>query len=225
MAVGNTLPSCDDVLEYLCVPGIKSDINNLVARYKEISKESKRLFAAPAEERILTKLVWPLRYAKSCYMVGNYLGTIALCGMVAEMIAILAFEMSTILVNGKPLDEQAETNIFGSRFERLGQDRRVSILKAYNLIDDELKASFDIIRDKRRLYLHFYSQDYSHLAPNAVEVFNATVKIVVEIIGQDIRDGKIILKPAMLNYLKKKGIARPNEETRDESGNQNNHKK
>ena len=69
-------------------------MKSLIKRYKEISKEKVRFFAAPAEERILNKLVWPLRNAKASYMVGNYLGTIALCGMVSEMVAILLFDIS-----------------------------------------------------------------------------------------------------------------------------------
>lgn len=205
-------PDCKAVLRFICTPGIESNLESLINRYREISKEPKRLFAAPAEERILTKLVWPLRHAKACYMLGNYLGTISLCGMVAEMVVILIFEISNISINSKPLDKVAEVGLFGSRFEKLGQERRVAVLRAYNLIDDDLKSHFDKIREKRRQYLHLYSQDHDQLAPDAIEVFNATVTIVVNVIGQDIRDGKIILKPALLKYLEERGIVKPLEQ-------------
>ncbi len=82
------------ILNFICTPGIGSERDKLISRYKEISIEKQRLFAAPYEQRLLDKLIWPLRHAKAGYMVGNYLGTIALCGMVAEMVAILRFEIS-----------------------------------------------------------------------------------------------------------------------------------
>lgn len=189
---------------FLCAPGIKNDSKSLIKRYHEIN-ENKKLFAAPVEEHILTKLIWPLRYAKGCYMLGNYLGTIALCGMVAEMITILLFDISDISINDKPLDEDAQVGLFGSRFEKLGQERRISILRTYNLIDDNLKSLFDIIRKKRRLYLHLFSQHHNQLVSDSIEVFNATSEIVVSVIGQNIKGGKLILNPTLQRYLEKKG--------------------
>jgi len=167
----------------------------MISRYKTISVESIRLFAAPAENRILAKLVWPLRHAKACYMTGNYFGTMSLCGIIAGIIAILLFEISDFTINGKV--------ITGSEFEKLGQLGRVAILKTYNLIDDQLKNNFDLIRTKRRRYLHIYSQDHDELSGDVVEVFKATVTIVAKIIGQDVRDGKIVLNPALVRYLEK----------------------
>ncbi len=58
-------------------------------------------------------------------MVGNYLGTIALCGMVAEMVAVLLYEISNFSLKNRPMTEQDQTSVFGSKFEKLGQDRRV----------------------------------------------------------------------------------------------------
>ena len=67
-------PECQHVLNFICTPGLADDVDSIVSRYKEISTERQRLFGAPAEERILDKLVWPLRHAKSGYVLGNYLG-------------------------------------------------------------------------------------------------------------------------------------------------------
>jgi hypothetical protein len=201
------------VLRFLCTPGINSDLQSLVKRYQEISQEPKRLSVAPAERHILEKLVWPLRHAKACYMLGNYLGTIALCGMVAEMVTILIFDISDATINNKPIDKSTQVQLFGSHFEKLGQERRVAVLHGLNLIDEKLKSSFDVIRSKRRLYLHFYSQDHSQAALDAVEVFNATVEIVVRVIGQDFKDGKILLNPDLIRYLKQRGIVEPLEQS------------
>ena len=143
-------PTPESVLDFLCTPGVDSDVTALVRRCREISTEPEPLFAAPADERILDKLVWPLLHAKGSYILGNYLGTISLCGMVSEMLAILIFEVAEPEINGARMTEAAQRELFGSSFEKLGQERRVSILHAYGLIDDALKTSFDRIRTTRR---------------------------------------------------------------------------
>lgn len=198
-------PKYKTILSYICKPGISSNIPDIVNRYKEISREKTRLSIAPAEPNILEKLIWPLRNAKACYMSGNYLGAISLCGMVAEMVAVLLFEISDISVKEKNLDRVTQRNLFGSDFEKLGQERRVNILRAFQIIDDELKKYFDTIREKRRRYLHLYFQDYSRIAPDAIEVYLVAVNIVVKVIGQDIKEGKILLNPALVKYLHRKG--------------------
>jgi hypothetical protein len=194
------------ILNFICTPGIGSEIDELVSRYKEISIEKPRLFAAPYEQRILDKLIWPLRHAKAGYMIGNYLGTIALCGMVAEMVAILLFEISNFSLNNKPMSEQNQSSVFGSEFEKLGQDRRVKILYAYGIIDDHLKKAFDQIRTKRKRYLHIWSQDHDRLPADAIEAYNAAISIVVSAIGQDLQEGKLVLNPKLVKYLDQKGI-------------------
>lgn len=197
--------SYEVIMDYICTPGLKSDIQSMIDRYKEISVEPMRLNVAPAEDRILTKLVWPLRHAKACYMAGNYLGTISLCGMVAEMITMLLFDISNVSINGKALNREGEIGLFGAEFEKLGQERRISVLRTYNLIDDQLKFSFDRIRTKRRRYLHIYSQDHATLASDAVAIFKEAITVVVKVIGQELSDGKIILNPALVKYLEREG--------------------
>ena len=140
-------PPPESVLDFLCTPGVDSRVAALVRRCREISAEPEPLFAAPADERILEKLVWPLLHAKGSYMLGNYLGTISLCGMVAEMLAILIFEVAQPNLNGQGITERLQRDLFGGSFEKLGQQRRVTILHACDVINDELKDSFDRIRD------------------------------------------------------------------------------
>ena len=110
-------------------------------------------------------------------MLGNYLGTISLCGMVAEMLAILLFEIAELEYHGKKMTRTDERGLFGNSFERLGRDRRVSILYANRLIDKELKDSFDAIRSNRRQYLHFWSKDYRQLPKDAVSCYRDVLKI------------------------------------------------
>ena len=57
-------PTLEAILRFLCPPDEPVDIDNLLARYRQISTEPVRLFLAPAERRILDKLIWSLRNAK-----------------------------------------------------------------------------------------------------------------------------------------------------------------
>ena len=110
-------PAPESVLDFLCTPGVDSDVAALVRRCREISAEPEPLFAAPADKRILDKLVWPLLLAKGSYILGNYLGTISLCGMVSEMLAILIFEVAEPQINGAKMTEaaQREAHAFPAR--------------------------------------------------------------------------------------------------------------
>jgi len=210
-------PTLESLVEFICTPGIGTDLENLVSRYKEISKEKPRLFAAPVEQRILDKLIWPLRHAKAGYMVGNYVGTIALCGMVAEMVAMLLFEITSFSLNNKPMTEQDQSSVFGRKFEKLGQQRRVQILHAYGVINDKLKKAFDLIRSTRNKYLHLWSQDHEQLPADAIATFNAAIEIAVAAIGQNIQDGKLILNPSLVKYLSRKGVYKDKDE-KDDTG-------
>ncbi|MCH8836571.1 MAG: hypothetical protein IIA60_02090 [Candidatus Marinimicrobia bacterium] len=198
----------NDVLEFICRPSQDRSVDTLVSRYKEISTEPKRLFAAPAEERILDKLVWPLKNAKASYMIENYLGTIALAGMVSEMVAILMYELAEFTLNQKPVTEAKQRSLFGSTFEKLGQTRRVQVLSSLDFIDDETESAFKNIRMIRRNYLHLWSQDHTELPKDAISAFQSAVSLIIKVIGQDIEDGKIRLNPAMARYLEKKGLYR-----------------
>lgn len=204
--------SPESVLKFICSPGIGSNIENIVSRYKEISIEKKRLFAAPSEQKILDKLILPLRHAKASYMCGNYIGTIALCGMVSEMVAVLLFDISDFRLNNKSMSENDQKAVFGSKFDKLGQERRVLILFSYGIVDEEIKVSFDKIRDIRRRYLHLWSEDHNRLSYDAIICYNAAMSIVVWVFGQNIIDGKIILNPSITKYLEKHGQFRDEDE-------------
>ena len=201
--LGHTELSLQSVLNFLCAPNDNASTTALIERYKVINDRSEGLHCVPTEARILENIIWPLRHAKGSYIVGNYLGTISLCGVVSEMLAILLFKSSEIQINGSPLTESGEKAIFGRRFEKLGQERRVSILYGYKMIDQEIKDTFEKLRAKRNRYLHSWSEDCKSLHQDAVDCYQAASKITLFVIGQDLDDGKLLLKPNIIKYLRK----------------------
>ncbi len=159
------------------------------------------------EPRILDRMIWPLRYAKTCYIIGNYTGTIALCGMVAEMVAILTFEMSEIKLNNQQITAEDQTKLFGSTFEKLGQYKRINVLEGFRVIREELKQQFETIRQIRNKYLHFWSKESENIEEDARKAFGSAVHLVAKTIGQGIVDSRMLkLNPAFEKYLDKQGL-------------------
>ena len=113
-------PTTETMMRAMCAPGVASDTQSVRARYQEITEVQPTLFAPPADDRILNQLIWPLRYAKASYVVGNYLGTISLAGIVAEMTAILMFDLLEPHVGDRPMGEAEQKQMFGRSFQELG---------------------------------------------------------------------------------------------------------
>lgn len=201
------VPAYEAIVKYFCRPIEDPNPERVIARYHEIKQGAERLFAVPLEENILLKLIWPLKHAICSYMVGNYLGTISLCGLVAEMASILLFKISPIFINNRRFNEEDQKKIFGRTFERLSQGRRIEILHGYNIIHEDQAKALKLITDKRNPYLHRFDQDHTLLAGEAKEAFNATVSFIVDVIGQGVdSQGRILLSPKLLKYLEDAGL-------------------
>lgn len=196
------------IFQFLCQPSTNSSTDDFKKRYSDITSKETKIFIAPAETQILQNLIWPLKHAKGSYCCENYLGTIALCGMVAEMIAILLFEVSKVTINRQVMDEKTQKGMFGSEFERLGQERRIDVLFTCGLMDSDTKGKFNLIRERRRKYLHLYSQSHDDIKKDACEVYSSATALFVKIVGQDVSNGKIKFNPLVTKYLQEKGVIR-----------------
>jgi hypothetical protein len=195
----------EDLRRYLCQPGLDFALDAIVGRYKEISiEENDRIFVSPVG--ILQKLIWPLRYAKGSYALGNFLGTIALCGMVMEMTALLIFEAFDayhgIRAGRKTLDAKFQGYFREDAFERLGQGERVRLLLRLGLIDKDVKQRFDTVRNVRNRHLHLMSHPLRRVEKDAVNVFIDTVRTVKYALGLDVKESRLALRPEILAWLK-----------------------
>jgi hypothetical protein len=197
------MPSDQKIVRYLCDPNVKSDLQDVIQRYGQICKEEALLFAVPYEPVIFEKLIWPIKNAKASFILGNYLGTIALCGMVAEMIAIMLFDMYRPQINGQMMTEKDEVSLYGSKFEKLTQERRIGVLTVSNIIGDEIRSYFNNIRILRRQYLHLWSHKHSTILADSITCYKSAVKILSWVIGQDVKEGILQLKPTLMKYLGK----------------------
>jgi hypothetical protein len=183
-----------DILEYVKGYTMMPNVKNFVRNYEAISENINRLFAVPAETQINTKLIQPLRHAAGSFMLGNYLDTIAMCGFVSEMMTIFLYETSNIVINDNKISDLAD-DIFGRSFEKLGQDRRLKILKGFSIIEQDIFEKFDKIRLMRARYLHRFNEDHAQIAPDAKEIFASTLDLLISVFGQQIKDGKVYYNP------------------------------
>jgi hypothetical protein len=187
-----TIPA-ERLLDYLFAPSSERGRDAFVARYREIMAAVPDPFAvAPNEPNILNKLVWPLRHAKGSYALANYLGCIALCGMVGEMAAILLWDISKVRLSGREMNPSEERALLGSTFERLGQERRAQVLQVFGFINADTKVAFDSLREIRRKYLHLFSHSHEQVAADAQKAFHDAAEAVKVVLGQSFEDGKFI---------------------------------
>ncbi len=168
----------------------------------------------PLAEPIFEKLVWPLRHAKNSYTLGNYVGCIALCGMVGEMVAMLLWDISKVTLQGQSMTTILQRVMFGRTFEKLGQDRRVAVLHGLKLVYDAAKSGFDSLRAIRSKYLHLFSQSHTQVAQDARRAYENALQVVAIVLGQTLADGGVVLRPDLEAYLFDKGIIpRPESDT------------
>jgi hypothetical protein len=207
-------PDEREILRYLTDLPESGTADLFVKRYKELMSVLENIIvASPADELFLQKFIKPAQYAIKSYVLGNYLGSIAICGMVAEMSAILIYSMADKNIRDRKFTTEDERNIYGREYEKLGQERRVDILKALGFVDDATFGSFEAIRKSRNRYLHYLSQDHSGIENDAKESLIAATRILHFIIQPSIVPNGLALNPALVKYLVEQGIMEPMEES------------
>ncbi len=205
---GEAVPDSEAMLSVLCRPGVPHDTRSLGDRSRRISATARELFAVPDEPAILEKLVWPLREAKASYVLGNHLAVVAMCGSVGEMVAVLLMRLAEVELRGKEWKDGGGAP-FEEWIEGLRQADREKILRRHSLVGQGVLEVFRMVRLTRNRYLHRWSQGHASLAKDAEACFHAATGLVVEAIGQDVREGRIVLNPRLVSYLEREGLYRP----------------
>jgi len=196
-------PEWEEIMRELgSVFGSPPNFDELKQRYEEAT-EKFQIFAVPSEPKIVSKLLEPLHGAKAAYVLGNFLSCIALCGMVAEMVAILMYEVREFTINGNALDQKTQKGVFSMSFEKLGQDRKIEVLGALLMINEQERQAFTTVKTIRKNYLHYLSQPHDRIREDARNAFGETAKLIVWLMGLSVAPGTMVLDQRFINYLKK----------------------
>ena len=181
-------------------------LKHLKAQYKRITCAEGRyeLRTIPEEERILQRLVWPLRDAKVAFMVGNYLGTIAMAGVLAETVTMLHFELQA-----PDLDQQRVRGAFAAEresgdFESLDQVKRVAVLKRLKLLTKSQVDWLGQIRSIRSRQLHLLSLNFPS-EKEALHCYLCALKLVYTITRKPKTRRAIAVHDKLMRLIHDKG--------------------
>jgi len=177
--------------------------NEVLERYVEATTKDLHTTIVPHTDEILERLLKPLRGAKRNYCLGDYAATIALCGIVGEMLAILLWKINDVRLKGMPITEREEEGLFGWTFERLGQEKKIKILETFGHINNSQYDLFKDIKESRRPYLHLWSADFTNEREDALDVFKKTFILFKDITGIGLADaGTVKVNPLLMKLLK-----------------------
>lgn len=201
-------PSADEILVFLCGT-YSAKPEKIVARYSELH-EGIRIQAVPLVDYIHKKIVIPLLQAQSSYMAANFIATIALCGIVAEMLSNLAWELfhPHLRIEKKELTVEMQKALFGMPVENMTQEARLNLLLAVNVLTDSTYQKFKRVKDVRNEYVHFHKTNPTDQTQKeqAAEMFRLIQELVCDVIGQDFSNGSFNLNQAMFEYLQRQGM-------------------
>lgn len=175
----------------------------VIERFAEISPQELYIPIVPDEPKLLDRLLKPLKSAKRLYCFEEYLAALALCGLVGESLAMLVYRLQKPKLGDSRISLEQEKQLFGSKFDKLGQERRVQVLKCFTLINNNQEELFSKIRAIRRKYLHLWEVDTTHIQADAKDCFLNAMRLFKEISGLAIgEDGTLIMSPYLLEYIK-----------------------
>lgn len=182
-------------------------------RYFYLSDEDLEIFFIPNPDAILERLIKPLKVAKKSYCLGDYLATIAMCGLFAEMLTHLIWKVENFKFEGSDLTKETEKILFGNPFEKLGQERKLELLKLFDPKNVTQYNHLNDIRMKRNKFLHFWDVDLKdkataqHLVRKSFQMFKILTGIGVKDSPQLKNYPFNKIRPSVKTFLKLKSNA------------------
>jgi len=190
---------CSFVRQYL---GEGDVVAILRKRYNDLSGCASEPLILPLFQNVMSDVVRPLVEAKRCYVLGMPVSCIAQSGLVGEMVALWRFEMLEPKLAGRELGDDVQKLLLGTTFEKLGQERRVKVLRALRDLDEPLVDSFGQLRQVRRKYLHFPLEDAKRVDADARKAYKHACRLVKGTMGLTItEDGQSTIPPGVHSWL------------------------
>jgi len=206
----------------------ESNINNLIAnqllrwfkippqdikretleRYAKMSsKELYIPFTLAKPEIIEQRIIAPLESAKRFACVEEYLASIALSGLVGEMLAVFIWEMESDErknARGHTIQDQ---KIFTNSFDRLQQSLRINVIEAFGYVDTKQVGKFRELAKNRNKILHSWTDSYlrEEIEKIAIECYSLAASLMKEIFKLELKDaGSLKIDQKVMRYVKSK---------------------
>jgi hypothetical protein len=173
----------------------------VLERYVKVSEKGPYIPIFPFTEKLFERFLVPLKSAKRLYCLGEFLAAIELSAHLGEMLALLLWQITPTVLNGKQIDEEKEKALWGRTFEKMGQEKRINLLDAFGVLAVSDKKLFDFLRETRRKYFHFWSATTEKIESDALQSFLKISSLVQSILKIKYKDGAVIINPLLEAYL------------------------
>lgn len=173
----------------------------VLERYVEISSKENYTAIFPHTDKLFERFLVPFKAAKRTYCLGEYLACIELAAHLGEMLALLLWQITPVSLNGKAVDVQMEKSIWGSEFEKMGQEKRINLLKVLGAISTDEEQLLDFLRTIRRKYFHFWNASTERIREDALESFLKLAALVQMVLRIEYENGAVKLNPLLDAYL------------------------
>lgn len=180
----------------------KAPLERLRSRYRQVTDESHEPIVVPHHGVIMRHVIRPLREAKQCYVLGMPVACIAQAGLVGEMVALWRFRMLSPQLDGRPLNADLQRLLLGREFDKLGQEERVRVLRALDILDEDLVSAFGELRSLRRRYLHFMVDAEANVDGDARRALDYANLLVVKTLNVSFESGRLVLPDRISQYIK-----------------------
>lgn len=196
------------------------DINReTLERYAKMSsKELYIPFTLARPEIIEQRIIAPLESAKRFACVGEYLASIALSGLVGEMLAVFIWEMESEERKNSQGQVIQDQKFFKNNFDGLRQSLRINIIEAFDYIDATQAGKFRELAKNRNRILHSWTDSYLREAIEkvAIECYSLAASLMKEIFKLELKDaGSLKMDQKVMRYVKSK---EPKIDSTNESG-------
>lgn len=175
-------PRDREILSFLCGTNESFDDDEFISRYKETMKFDGNILVVPADKLFVERFVNPLKFAKTNYVMGNYLGTISMIGAFAEMMTVFFCDLADKMFEGKEWIDKIDPKGVES-FDRKGQERRINALLSAEVITDSLSAILEEIRQVRNRYVHSFLASHDGIRKDALRSYDLGLQLYIAGIG------------------------------------------
>lgn len=193
----------DSALKWFCKTLTPPLMKVLPGRYSRVAECDHEMAVFPHEKMLFEKVLIPLHQAKVAFVLGHELGCIALSGMVAEMLAILRFQISPHGTGASAMSPSRQERLFGRTFEQIEHSRRVGILELLNLIDAPTAEMFKTIAKIRNAYLHRFSHSHADMGTDAITAYSTAVGLSIKVLGLGIDGFHAKISPEVRAFIRK----------------------
>ena len=175
-------------------------------RYAKMSSRELYVpFTLAKPEIIEQRIIAPLESAKRFACIGEYLGSIALSGLVGEMLAVFIWEMESGVRRDVQDDVIQDKKFFKNNFDKLQQSLRINVIEAFGYIDATKANKFRELARNRNRILHSWTDSYlrEEIEKVAIGCYSLAASSMKEIFKLELKDaGSLKMDQKVMKYVK-----------------------